>query len=248
MVMLFFSGTGNSKYVAELFSKHLDCKCHSIEENIDFDQLISKEERIGFCYPIYGSKMPRIMREFVIKYMANLKDKNIIILCTQFIFSGDGARSFLYNLPKNHLNVIYAEHIFMPNNSFLFPLPNKNKIEKNRNKADKKIKLICDNIKTGIIKKRGFNPISKILGSFQGNLLPVFEKMTRNSVFINEDCIICNLCVKICPMKNLKNQNGKIVQNSNCTMCFRCLNKCPNKAISILVNKKIKKQYLGLNK
>ena len=36
MLMLYFSGTGNSKYIANLFSKKVNAKCYSIEENIDF--------------------------------------------------------------------------------------------------------------------------------------------------------------------------------------------------------------------
>ena len=64
MVMLYFSGTGNSKYIAELFCKHMNAEFYSIEETIDFDKLIVSEEVIGFCYPVYGSRVPRIMREF----------------------------------------------------------------------------------------------------------------------------------------------------------------------------------------
>ena len=81
MLMLYFSGTGNSKYIAERFcnvmnthlpqtaSAGLLAHCCSIEEKIDFEQLIFSHETIGFCYPIYGSRVPRIMREFVRKYI-----------------------------------------------------------------------------------------------------------------------------------------------------------------------------------
>jgi menaquinone-dependent protoporphyrinogen IX oxidase len=63
---------------------------HSIEENINFSKLISANEIVGFCYPIYGSRVPRIMRQFVQRYYQNLKQKKIIIFCTQMLFSGDG--------------------------------------------------------------------------------------------------------------------------------------------------------------
>jgi len=68
--MLYFSGTGNLKYIAELFCNVMNthfsqsAQCCSIEEKLDFEQLISSHEIIGFCYPIYGSRVPRIMREF----------------------------------------------------------------------------------------------------------------------------------------------------------------------------------------
>ena len=87
MLMLYFSGTGNSKYIAELFcnvmnthlpqsaSADLPAQCRSIEEKLDFEQLISSHETIGFCYPIYGSRVPRVMREFVIKYINFFNEK-----------------------------------------------------------------------------------------------------------------------------------------------------------------------------
>ena len=75
MLMLYFSGTGNSKYIANLFSKKVNAKCYSIEENIDFKKEIKRHNTIAFCYPIYASNVPRIMREFVSKYVEELKDK-----------------------------------------------------------------------------------------------------------------------------------------------------------------------------
>ena len=251
MVMIYFSGTGNSKFIAELFCKIMNCKYYSIEENIDFVQLISSEEIVGFCYPIYGSRVPRIMREYLIKYKENLKNKKVIIFCTQYIFSGDGARAFMDIFPQEYFNVIYAEHFFMPNNIcnfFLLPLANKRKIGKYIKKAEQKMLYICNNIKNGNIKKRGFNIMSKVLGLFQGAFMLKIERKALNSVSINDDCIKCNICVSICPMKNLENKDNKIIQKSNCTICYRCINKCPKKAITVFVNGKIKKQYNGLGK
>jgi hypothetical protein len=69
MLMLYFSGTGNSKYIADTFSRHMDAKCHSIEEQLDYGQLLVSEETIAFCYPIFGSRVPRIMREFVAQHI-----------------------------------------------------------------------------------------------------------------------------------------------------------------------------------
>ena len=160
MIMIYFSGTGNSKYIAELFSLYMNIKCYSIEENIEFGQLISLEETICFCYPIYGSRVPRIMREFAKKYIDFLKNKKVIIFCTQLIFSGDGARAFTDIFPKNWVEVIYAEHFFMlnnVNNLFILSLANEKRIKKYMANADRKMKIVCQKIKDGIIKKRGFN-------------------------------------------------------------------------------------------
>lgn len=122
MIMLYFSCTGNSKYIANMFSDKMDIQCHSIEEKIDFKSLIDKHETIAFCYPIYGSYVPRIMRDFVQGKVDKLKNKKLIIFCTQLMFSGDGARSFTDLLPDGYGEVIYAEHFNMPNNICNFDL------------------------------------------------------------------------------------------------------------------------------
>jgi len=262
MLMLYFSATGNSKYIAELFCREMNARvdladaqsfqtaqCYSIEENIDFGKLISAQEIIGFCYPIYGSRVPRIMREFAGRYIDSLKNKKIIIFCTQWIFSGDGARVFTDMFQKNFIKVIYAEHFFMPNNVnnlFILPLESDKKIKKYLVIAERKVKIICGNIKNGKIKKRGFNVFSRFFGLFQGVFMPMWEKKAMDKVWIYDECNQCGLCVSICSMRNFENQNGKIITKGNCTICYRCINKCPKKAIAVFLKTRVKKQYKGL--
>ena len=76
MVIVYFSGTGNSKYIAEKFADRMQIEAHSIEENIDFGQIFDKVDTIAVCYPIYGSCVSLIMREFVKKYIHFLKVKS----------------------------------------------------------------------------------------------------------------------------------------------------------------------------
>ena len=132
MIILYFSGTGNSRFIAEQFAKRMNISAYSIEQNLDFGTLLSKEDTVAFCYPIYGSCVPRIMREFVSRYRKHLEPKKLIIFCTQMLFSGDGAKAFARLLPGCDERVIYAEHFLMPNNIcnfFLFPIREKEKIK-----------------------------------------------------------------------------------------------------------------------
>ncbi len=251
MVFFYFSGTGNSKYIAELFCGKMgaECICRSIEEKMDFAGLMATHETVGFCYPIYGSRVPRIMREFVKRHYINLKGKKIVIFCTQMTFSGDGARVFTDLFEKDYVDVIYAEHFIMPNNVcnfFLLPMTSDAKINKCLQKANKKMDLVCRNIKAGIVKKRGFNIISRILGLTQGVFMPSIEKKALNSININIDCNNCGLCVSNCPMSNLVLSNGHVIHKQNCTMCYRCVNLCPRKAITVFFHEKVRRQYKGI--
>lgn len=249
MIMLYFSGTGNSKYIANLFSGKFKCECYSIEEKVDFSKAIEANDTIGFCYPIYGSCVPRIMREFVDKNVEKLKNKKLIIFCTQAMFSGDGARALMDTLPKGYGEVIYAEHFNMPNNicnSSLFSIKNGEGIKKYIISAEKKMDKVCKDIKEGIIKKRGFSNFSHLIGKSQSAYWPKIEEKNKSSVNVDEDCVKCGVCVKLCPMKNLILEESGIKQNNNCILCYRCVNACPKKAITVLFNKKPKVQYKGI--
>lgn len=249
MVTIYFSGTGNSRYIAEKFSKTMGCENHSIEENLDFKKLINSNDTIVFSYPTYGSCVPLIMREFVLKHKKYLSGKKIIIFSTQLLFSGDGARVLTELLEDIDYKIIYAEHFNMPNNICnlpIFPNPSNRRMEKYLRKANRKIEKSCANMRKGFIRKKGFNIISKYLGLFSQRIyFKDIEEKARKDVRINEECILCGKCVKICPMQNLEKMANRIEQKDNCTLCYRCVNECPVKAITVLYHKKVQQQYSG---
>jgi len=235
--------------------------CHSIEDDVDFSGLINSEKVIGFCYPIYGSRAPRNMRQFVQKFLPELKGKKLVIFVTQVAFSGDGARVLTDLFPEDYIEVIYADHFLMPNNvSNLFILVKRSKksLKKKFLNAEKKIIIICNDIKAGKVKRRGFSVLSKYLGKIQGipwqkdsksvDLVPrSMEDKYAKSVRVHQGCTLCEVCVKACPVKNLKLENKSIMHNNNCVVCYRCVNICPERAISVMLKAKPKWQYNRLN-
>lgn len=245
MIMLYFSGTGNSAYVAKKFAKEMEIASFSIEEKKKFDVLMEEHDVIAVCYPIYGSCVPRIMREFAERYRSAFQGKKLVILCTQMVVSGDGARAFSRLFPSSE--VIYAEHINMANNICNLPLLSVRDGERNRKRraADRKIQRICREIRAGKVRRRGFGWLGAMIGRTQNQSFPALEERARSSFRADQDCIGCGLCAVRCPMQNLSLEHGKIVQHDNCTLCYRCVNLCPEKAATIYLKGKPKRQYRG---
>lgn len=248
MVLFYFSGTGNSKYIADLFSEKMQCLNISVEKENEFDihSMIYENAEIGFCFPIYGSCPPKIMRAFVTKYREALQGKKLILLCTQAMGSGDGARSLLEELEGISYEVIYAEHFFMPNNicNIPFPvLPKKWYPKLAQHKVDK----IYKNLNRKKYKRRGFHPISILVGKGQRIVFKKAEKNYAGSVRIKDSCNGCRQCVSHCPMDNFYVENGKIKVKEQCMICYRCINLCPQKAITVWIDRPVKKQYKWLN-
>jgi len=249
MLTLYFSGTGNTAYLARLFSGRMGGDCLSIEAEADFSAELAACDTVAFLYPIYGSRAPRIMREFAAGYADDLRGKRVIIFVTQVAFSGDGARSLLDLLPPDHVDVLYAAHFRMPNNVCnLWPLyrrRSRRRLEAYRVRAVAKLDLVCDDIRSGRVKKRGFSGFSRFLGGIQGiPWLKVGEIAMGRALKVHDVCTSCSLCTEICPVQNLENRGGKIVPQSKCIVCYRCVNRCPAGAITVFVHQRPKWQYV----
>lgn len=254
--MFYFSGTGNSKYIAERFSTIMKIDynqtydVYSIEENIDFQRLIEKNSIVGFCYPIYGSCVPKIMRAFVTRHKEFLINKKIIIFCTQLLFSGDGSRTFTDIIKDIPVEVILAEHFNMPNNLCNLPLlivKNGDEIRKKIMKAEKRLKRACTTLYENRIFLRGFNAFSHGLGLMQRPSFYKFEEKEANNIKIDHQrCTVCANCVRECPTDNLFINDKAVNSRGLCTLCYRCVNHCPQKAITVWIHRRVSKQYEGV--
>ncbi len=245
MVVIYFSGTGNTRFIAKKFSKIMDCKSYSIEEDVDFTKIIAESSTIALCYPIHFSQSPLMFMDFVSKYKNEFKGKKIISLCSQQCYSGDGARSIVDLLED--VEVIYAEHFNMQNNITCMPIYYK--LTKRNNErclkhTCKKIKKVARDINRGKVKLKGFNDFSKMLGKTQHLSPESIAKKQAKAVKIRDNCVLCEKCVKCCPTKNLSTNNSSIVADNKCTFCMRCVNTCPTKSISVLLHGNVKEQYL----
>ena len=62
-MVFYFTGTGNSLYVA----KNIEDKPISIPQIINEDSLHFKDERIGIISPVYGHEVPPMVKDFLKK-------------------------------------------------------------------------------------------------------------------------------------------------------------------------------------
>lgn len=58
---------------------------------------------------------------------------------------------------------------------------------------------------------------------------PVFVHAKK--FYATDDCISCGKCVNVCPLNNVRIENGKPVWGDHCTHCMACICRCPKEAI-----------------
>ncbi len=247
MVGLYFSGTGNTKYCVEYFLRLLDEKASCISiENFSLNETIKKESFIVLGYPIYYSNLPKIFLDFLEKNKALFEHKDVFIICTMALFSGDGCGCAARVLKKYGANIVGGLHLKMPDCIADVKLLKKTSEQNHEliHDAEQKIRESVLSFKSGNPTQDGLSLSSYLIGLFGQRLW--FQKEVRNysdKLTIDKDsCIACEKCVSICPMKNLYLKDGVITPKGKCTMCYRCINECPVMAIT-LIGKKVHSQW-----
>ena len=246
MLGIYFSGTGNSKYAAELFCKEydVDSKALSIEDENVINE-IKDNDFLVFSYPVQYSTAPKILRDFISDNSELWKNKKIFIIATMGLFSGDGSGYLARILKKYSAEVIGGLQLKMPD-SIADEKVLKRSFEKNKlliGQSEQKIRKSVELLKLGKPTKEGTGLFYCMAGFFGYWLF--FGSKTRkysDKLKINDNCIGCSLCVSIFPMKNIRIEDEKAVADDKCTMCYRCINNCPKKAITLL-GSKVYEQY-----
>lgn len=245
--IFYFSGTGNTWWVSECIRRHLADRgilstAHSIEEldKAQIAALLEENDIAGFGYPIYGSDVPVPMKTFF-KGLSNGEGRLAFVFCTQWLWSGDGARAGAEFLRRKGYSIRWAEHFLMPNNlsvtvTKLVPYTNHaGKIERIKTRAQKRVQVFVERIVKDRPYVRGFGAAAEFFGSCQRvPFQKTFERWQNDIGFNHTRCINCRWCVKLCPANNLEEKEGRYQAKGGCILCMRCYNFCPVSAITYM--------------
>ncbi len=244
MTGIYFSGTGNTKFCVDKFLKEYDGSKNSFSiEDCKALERIKNDNKIVIGYPVQYSNIPKILRDYIVSNRYIWKGKNIFIIVTMGLFSGDGA-GMLARLLKNYGAIIVGGlHLKMPD-SICDERALKRSFKNNKRIVVKAAEKICKsvrNIKNGEPPQEGLGIVYHLAGLFGQRLyfLGKTQKYTDKLKINSLKCIGCGLCERLCPMGNIIVKNGIAVSSDKCTMCYRCISKCPKQAITLLGKKVI---------
>lgn len=230
-MILYFSGTGNSHYVARVIGNIIDDQLISINDRIknkDYRDINSDKPLVIVC-PTYGWRIPRVVEEYIrrINFIGN-KQVYYIMTCGD---STMNAIKYIKILLEDKKFVLKGfKEIVMPENYIaMFTVPNKKKalaiIDKSKKEIFDLARRIKNNENLDEFKGRG--------SLYSGIINKIFYKflVKDKGFYVKDNCIACNKCSDICPLNNIELKNKKPEWKNNCTHCMACISICPVNAI-----------------
>jgi ferredoxin len=239
-VIFYFSGTGNSLYIAKNIAEHAGEKLISISDEMNkkcdcYKYALNRDEVIGFVYPVYAWAPPKIVLQFIEKLkLNNYIDNYIFSVATCGDNIGNTMKVIENSLSKKDLTLSSGFSVVMPNNYIiLFDVDSKELEEKKLLAAEKTLEkinaVIADRKKDIFEIRKGFFP------SILTNMInPLFNKkaIDTKKFYANENCTGCGLCQKVCNSRNINiSADKKPRWGEHCLQCMACIHYCPVKAV-----------------
>ena len=247
--IFYFSGTGNSLFVAKETQKRIpESEMIPIIGLLKKDRIIGKGKAVGFVFPVHALTIPVAVRKFI-RRVDLTEAEYIFAIATRYgtVFHGFRKIEQLLKKKKKSLDAQFVINMCMNDSrQGIYNTPSKEEIDECEQKALKKLDTAAE-----IILARGShiedigdhkiksasNPVSAFLiERFVLKLFDISEHTKGVNYFYHDNkCTGCGVCEKVCLSEKISIIDGKPVWSKNkfCFMCFACLNFCPMKSVQV---------------
>lgn len=246
-MVFYYSGTGNSKYAAERLLTVTGGELISIPDcvkNGEFEFSLVEGEKLGIVFPVYCYTVPMTVQQFAKELKVNSSHEFYsYAVATCGATTGSALKTFNKLFPVSAIFGLPTVDNYIP---FLRSAPSAEEADEIIKTADG----ILDDIIHQISRRESGNlnrhegKGSKLLSAISGR---AYAKRRPTADFnINDDCIGCGLCEKICPTESIKIADGKAkFVLENCDLCFACIHRCPKEAINYKNSTQGKGRYVN---
>ena len=251
-MIFYFSGTGNSEYVARRIAAATGDGVRSIAEcvacrNLEFD--VSKERRVGFVFPVHFWGLPAIVSEFLEELTVTAAERCFVyVVVTYGTSTGQAGWMARKALRNRGVTVGSCLSVRMVDTwTPLFNLTDKEKCRRREASAEAEIDAVVGRI---VDCKAGNEERMRIPHVIAGVYHATYgsQRQTRHFHLMADRCAGCGLCASRCPSSAIAMRGGKPEWvKAQCTLCLRCLHHCPGFAIQYGKNTVRHGQYVNPN-
>ncbi len=229
MTICYFTASGNCLYVA----RRIGGTMLSIPQLMRQEHIEIEDDAVGVVCPVYNAEMPMMVRDFMRK--ARIKTNYFFWVYTYGAGFGEAYAHAKLAAEEAGLTLSYVNAVIMVDN-FLPYFDMQEQIDTLPQKdVERQLDAICADIaarktvdvKITAFKKAQMKMYHKMLAD------KWLRKDTALSYTVNEDCIRCGICAKVCPAKNITVTEDGVRFSDHCEVCYACLHNCPKHAIHL---------------
>lgn len=224
-----YSGSGNCLDMAKKIAKELGdtdiCLMRRAPEITD----ATAYKKVGFVVPCYGGGLPGGVEEHI-KSLKIAPSAYKFAVIQYAGYRGCGLRKIddIVGLDywaglSNHCSAIWL----MPHWLTMPPTT----LEGAQKRSDKKAKEIAAKVKVKY-DICGHPPKNAVFALESAGFCDI-NKLINSKMTVNEKCVACGQCAKLCPKENIEIVDGKAVIGTDCIGCMACVEYCPNEAINV---------------
>lgn len=229
MTVCYFTASGNSLYVARQIGGTL----LSIPQLMKQDQIEISDDAVGIVAPCYAVEMPMMVRAFIER--ARIQTDYFFFVYTYGMGYGEAFAHVKLATEQKGLKLSYINAIQMVDNYLpifdqqeqIDTLPQKN--------VEAQIDRLLDDLRARRLQQVDVNDEQKtMIAQYRTQLgEPILRKDTAQGYIVNENCIHCGICAKVCPADNIRVTASEVLFGDHCEVCYACLHNCPQKAIHL---------------
>lgn len=245
-MIYYFSGTGNSRYVARELASRLGTEAVTMLGNT-YD---SSCRDIGLIFPVYAWGLPKPVVKFIRRLRGAGIGEDTYIWCVMTCGdeTGNAPAILRKELTAAGLKLSALWSVIMPNVYVLLPGFDVDKKKVERKKladAPARIAEIAAQVKhREHVTDVTLGPWPRLKTAV---VYPLFLKYGINAKKFrsSESCISCGRCAEVCPQDNIRLIDGRPHWGDDCSSCLGCYHACPARAIEYGKATRNKGHYSG---
>lgn len=248
-MIFYFSGTGNSEYVANAIGAKTGDRVVSITNAIRNDTFsfeLSSGENLGFVMPVYFYGIPSAVLDFIDKLDIKSTGYCFCVLTCGGTTAGAGKMLQKALLKKGITSDALFAVQMVDNYIPMYEISNSEQAKQKLSAAEPKIQEIAKQVS-----EKAHGDFDKIKGvqSMTPVLYALYKPFRKTKkFFVTESCNGCGKCERECVCRAIEIQNGKCVWvKSECTQCLHCIHTCPQRAIQFGKNTEKRNRYYNPN-
>lgn len=230
-MIVYFSGTGNSRWCAQLLAQQLNDEIINAFSLVKSGADLTSQTPWVFVCPTYAWQLPHFFADFLHRaHFTGSRNAYFIMTCGTDIGNAPALNQTLCEeIGLQHRG---TQAVVMPENYVaLFPVPDRKEAEEIV-LAARPVILEAGRLIAADMDFPSAAP--KLLDRLKsGPINTIFYKLIVKSdkFTVSDACIGCGKCAQQCIMDAIHMIDGKPVWNTNCTHCMACICGCPAKAI-----------------